>query len=428
MNPISVPADPPFGKESESTNPMQGIGLPDSIEPQSNFIISDLLRTDLYVSQVRLQYAMWTLAASLSSQLQDIRESLYQCAQKLLESLEWMDENFLSIEHVQARLLICIYELMRKDHQRGWMSAGRCFRLMQLMRLHEVDDPENVVRRKSVPNAENWIHQEERRRVFWMAYSLDLFISVRGKWPLTLHEYTTSTCLPVPEDNFQHGNYMEMPCLSDPTRSLAEGERSPFTESIILASVCRYLAVHRQQSATEGAQGTTTLQAFWDRHNWLSEMLKSRTGPLALDYPTSLQHSDPMLLFTSMTAHALVLCLCTILEAAPCETADHQNAVAAFRHRALLAARRILALSRSLAHLSYLKVRPRASFSLSPRRLLTVSAKVHPFTPLPLRICADFFNTHRYLDEAAASQVREIEAALGEIGSVNNLARDYLLA
>lgn len=132
---------------------------------------------------------MWTLAASLSAQSQDIRESLYQSTQKLLESLEWEDETFLSIEHVQARLLICIHDLIRKNHQRGWMSAGRCFRLIQLMQLYEVDAPDNVALRQMAPNAEDWVHQEERRRAFWMAYSLDLFISVRGKWPLTLHEY-----------------------------------------------------------------------------------------------------------------------------------------------------------------------------------------------------------------------------------------------
>ncbi len=147
-------------------------------------------------SQFCLQYAMWTLAASLSSQLQEIRESLYQCTQKLLESLEGKIEAFLSTEHVQARVLICIYELMRKNHQRGWMSAGRCFRLIQLMRLHEADSPDSIALQKIAWNSEDWVHQEERRRVFWMAYSLDLFISLRGKWPLTLHEYVVRYSAP----------------------------------------------------------------------------------------------------------------------------------------------------------------------------------------------------------------------------------------
>ena len=53
---------------------------------------------------------------------------------------------------------------------------------------------------------------------------------------------------------------------------------------------------------------------------------------------------------------------------------------------------------------------------------------MHPFTPFPLRICAEFFNAHRYLDESTSPQVQEIYDSLREMGSVNNLAQDYLLA
>lgn len=150
--------------------------------------------------QACLQYAMWTMAASLASHLHSIQESLYRHTQKLLESLEWRDGIFLDIEHVQARLLICIYELMSKSHQRAWMSAGRCFRLVQAMRLHEVDCLKNVAGRKNLPiDAEEWIRQEEKRRTFWVAYSLDLFISVRGNWPLTLHEHIVK----LTDDSFE---------------------------------------------------------------------------------------------------------------------------------------------------------------------------------------------------------------------------------
>ena len=145
-------------------------------------------------SQTCLQYAMWTLAASLASHLQDVRESLYECTSNLLQALESREEEFLNIQHVQARLLICVYELMRQNHHRGWMSAGRLFRLVQLMHLHEIDSPENASRRRSAPGEEDWILTEEKRRAFWMSYTLDLFLSVRGKWPLTLHEHTVSFC------------------------------------------------------------------------------------------------------------------------------------------------------------------------------------------------------------------------------------------
>ena len=113
----------------------------------------------------------------------------------MLDSLEAKDTNtdFADIEHVQARILLLIYDFMRTNYQRGWMSAGRCFRLLQLMRLYEIDAPENVARRNNAVETESWIKVEEKRRTFWMAFSLDRFISIRHEWPLTLSEQVVST-------------------------------------------------------------------------------------------------------------------------------------------------------------------------------------------------------------------------------------------
>ena len=112
----------------------------------------------------------------------------------MLESLEAQDDTiqFTDIEHVQARILLMIYEFMRTNHQRGWISAGRCFRLVQLMRLYEIDSPENVAKLKGAVESENWVKTEVNRRTFWVAYSLDRFISMRYEWPLTLNEQDAS--------------------------------------------------------------------------------------------------------------------------------------------------------------------------------------------------------------------------------------------
>lgn len=147
-----------------------------------------------------------------------------------------------------------------------------------------------------------------------------------------------------------------MPYLSpEPVQSLSPNQRSPFAESIILASVCRHLAVHQQCSVTDGIQGKV-LQPFWDRHKMLDEMLRARADLILLNYPVSLHISDPMLLFTSTMIHALVLCLGNTMDSMRLETQEYQNAVAASRQRSLLAARNILNLTKSLGQLSYLKV------------------------------------------------------------------------
>jgi hypothetical protein len=43
------------------------------------------------------------------------------------------------IEHLQACLLLVIYEYMHSYDRRCWMRAGYAFRLVQLMRLFEID-------------------------------------------------------------------------------------------------------------------------------------------------------------------------------------------------------------------------------------------------------------------------------------------------
>lgn len=68
------------------------------------------------------------------------------------------------------------------------MSAGHVFRLVQLSRLHEVDSPKNKIGQPNPMAYEDCIETGEKRRILWVAYCLDHFISVRNGWPLTLNE------------------------------------------------------------------------------------------------------------------------------------------------------------------------------------------------------------------------------------------------
>ena len=129
---------------------------------------------------------MWTLAALLSAQFQHFQESLYQETKQMLESLSLSNKGHdpIETEEIQAWILVATYESMRAYHQQAWMSAGRAFRLVQLLRLHEIDIPN----KDPVPETE-FIGIEEKRRVFWMAYFLDHLFSMRNNWPVTLNEH-----------------------------------------------------------------------------------------------------------------------------------------------------------------------------------------------------------------------------------------------
>lgn len=134
---------------------------------------------------------MWTLATLLSIQFRYLQESLYQDTKQILESLSLSShgQNSVDTEQVQAWILIATFESMRTLHQEAWMSAGRAFRLVQIMGLHEIDLPNKDIFPNANSHTTDLIETEERRRIFWMAYLLDHLLSMRNSWPVTLTEH-----------------------------------------------------------------------------------------------------------------------------------------------------------------------------------------------------------------------------------------------
>ncbi|KAK8113369.1 fungal-specific transcription factor domain protein [Apiospora sp. TS-2023a] len=95
---------------------------------------------------------MWTLAASLSSQFQLIRNSLYSEARQLLDALESSDNSTspemcgrtfhgrLRAASTSSRFKPGFSSSLRatpEPYQRGIMSAGTTFRLVNMMRVTE---------------------------------------------------------------------------------------------------------------------------------------------------------------------------------------------------------------------------------------------------------------------------------------------------
>jgi hypothetical protein len=165
---------------------------------------------------------MHTAAAAASSQFQGIEEALYAETRGMLESLDTSPTPIgrkhrsrsastnIQLEQIQSWLLLAQYEFLRKDEHQAMITAGRAFRLVQLARLFEVDSPitsfQAMGDREDLSNSndtssilhgsqEPFSKTEEKRRVFWMAYGLDRFLSWRHEWPLTLDEETVRDTL-----------------------------------------------------------------------------------------------------------------------------------------------------------------------------------------------------------------------------------------
>ncbi|KAL4930375.1 Zn(II)2Cys6 transcription factor [Aspergillus undulatus] len=313
-------------------------------------------------AQSCLQYAMWTVAASVSAQFRTIRDALYQETRRMLDGMDNRNpgaDASAGIEQAQAWVLICIYEYMQLSPLQAWMSAGRCCRLVLGMRLYELDDPNHpvMVAKDQETNLIDWTGLEERRRTFWMAYSLDRFISFHNGLPFTLNEQLIATRLPGPEEEFQAGQPVVTPYLPevmartgiDTVHSI-----SPFSECIVLATICGRALAHRQKVAVEQLSisgDVTVFEGFWTRHQWLHEILNTRIQMLS-----SLPQVDPMLLFARIVAQTMVLFLHSVLESITWKTGDHLLSIIEYERLCILAAHEVVNLIKLQGQLGYFKV------------------------------------------------------------------------
>lgn len=292
---------------------------------------------------------MWTLASSLCSQFQATGRQLYEKTRQLLHALESEDPcNQISIEQAQAWTLLAIYELTCEDYHRGMVSAGRAFRLIQMMRFYEVDATQSPPTTQTLEKdqgqlslqghpQDDWIDLEMKRRTFWLAYTIDRFTSMVDGLHLFFDERMVSlpnlpfgriliyacsqvrTRLPAPETNFASGRPIEMSFLTDtiPVIDLEwpDNELSPFTETVIGATICGRVLEHKKGPP---ARSRDTSYDFCRRHRSLNALLAQRIKMLRMY--TSLESLDPVLTFSALAVHIAVLLLYDLIESKPLGT------------------------------------------------------------------------------------------------------------
>jgi hypothetical protein len=127
---------------------------------------------------------MRTLAAAMSAAYRSHDGVLYAETCRLLEESKPTAHDNVQIDYIQAWLLVAHYECLRVGEAQAMLTASRAFRLVQMARLHEVDEGD----RATSDVWESIAEIEERRRTFWVAYTLDCFLCWRNVWPLTLYE------------------------------------------------------------------------------------------------------------------------------------------------------------------------------------------------------------------------------------------------
>jgi hypothetical protein len=142
---------------------------------------------------IALRYAIWLLAASVTVKYSNLTEHFYHRARKYAEEVEMMGrgEKVQSVPHIQAEILIALYEFKTMHFPRAWLRTGRVVRLAQMITLHRIDSGVFRVETCLSP-ARDFIEQEERRRTFWLTFCLDRYATTGSGWPMIIDERDVS--------------------------------------------------------------------------------------------------------------------------------------------------------------------------------------------------------------------------------------------
>ncbi|KAL5337382.1 fungal-specific transcription factor domain-containing protein [Aspergillus crustosus] len=361
-----------------------------------------------------LRSAIRTVAAAMSAQFRGFSRTLYRDTLQLLQQLDAF-ERPPSIEQIQALLLLAHYEVLQMEASRAMVTAGRCFRLIQLSRLHDTDAVDSDVTPPPLTPTpsfnEVFAITEEKRRTFWVAYCFDRFLSSRHEWPLTLQEDAIRTRLPLPEPSFQATQPPQTPPPFLPEALSTSGHKllPAFSETIVLATLHGRAMTLRRMAHVLTPPETPT---FWTRHKSLSNLLEKRTQLLARNLPSPRALVEPMLAFTHFLARSTVVYVGEITEVVPWGGDEERLLSGAYMGRSIGAAREVARL--------VCAVRPVNCF------------KAHLFLPTALSRAAEFLATHTVVPEwewgnpQGNREVDELLAVLRDLEVVNGLAREVL--
>lgn len=155
-------------------------------------------------ARVCLRLAIRTSAAAFSAQYHDVGERLYLETLQSLEDLESNDDSLpwdvkkdFHIEHIQAWLLVAIYEYMHMDKIQSSSATSRALRLIQRCRLGNLDADGVLTRHGShetCATKDCFAIMEEKRRTFWLAFCFDRLLNAQENSNWALPEEMVSNC------------------------------------------------------------------------------------------------------------------------------------------------------------------------------------------------------------------------------------------
>ncbi|KAH8899364.1 hypothetical protein GQ53DRAFT_836418 [Thozetella sp. PMI_491] len=127
---------------------------------------------------------------------------LYPMARRFLSLLE--SSGTVSLQYVQALVLLAIYEMGHAVYPAAWMTVGACSRYADILGIPSFRESTAIMGTLST-----WTEAEERRRVWWGIFILDRVISLGNKKRFCAPEPGDKDMLPVSDQAWDDGDMIK---------------------------------------------------------------------------------------------------------------------------------------------------------------------------------------------------------------------------
>ncbi|ROW12659.1 hypothetical protein VMCG_00177 [Cytospora schulzeri] len=256
-----------------------------------------------------LSYAIWTMAANGHEKYSSYHDVFHRRARHYLaeDELKGEGEHFLTVAHAQAWALLATNEARCMWFTRAAMSAASCIKLIHMMGLHRLDDPNaSVEMAPTIAPPRDWTELEERRRVFWGALCIDSHASISTGWPCLINFEDVTTHLPSSEEAFSQ-------CREEKTCRLEDvftgSSYSSFAGAAIICHIFNQILKHVHRSKPGDFPDNFEHGPYWNRHRELDNLLSSAFMFLPEKFRLPKHVRDPVAVHTNLNLHASVICL-----------------------------------------------------------------------------------------------------------------------
>lgn len=214
-----------------------------------------------------------------------------------------------SVENLQACVLLAVYELRKGISAKTWITTGKAIRLAQMLNLHRIDVNKHSEHASAVSSEVSGTtgELEEQRRTFWAAYILDCFGGIERSISNTIAQSEIKTYLPSQEIEVGDEVTPTKVTVSDAIDSTVSIIVSPFAGVVVMAALCSEFTSHLSKS--QDMPQSDLKNNFWVDQRSIGDRLQRQLTWLLGHLKMPSAYPEPNTILVNLAMNALTICI-----------------------------------------------------------------------------------------------------------------------